>query len=245
MNQQQPAIAFRNVEYSLEQRRIVGPLSCEVAVGEILVMLGRSGSGKTTALRLMNGLLMPDAGTVDIAGRSTTAWDPIALRRRTGYVIQETGLFPHLSVAANVGLVPKLEGWARDRIENRVDELLRLVRLDGVEYAHRFPRALSGGQRQRVGVARALGVDPPVLLCDEPFGALDPVTRRDLQREFLDLVRRLGKTVVFVTHDVSEARLLADRIVMFESGRAAFGGSVAEFDRSPDARVAAFREAAA
>jgi len=184
-----------------------------------LVLLGRSGSGKTTLLKLANRLLLPKAGTVIVDGSSTAEWDPIQLRRRIGYVFQEAGLFPHYTVAENVGLVPWLERWDAQRRSDRVEEMLQLVGLDPREFAGRHPRELSGGQRQRVGVARALAADPPILLMDEPFGALDPVTRAELQREFASLARRLQKTIVFVTHDLREALLLGTRIVLLESGR--------------------------
>ncbi len=186
--------------------------------GETLVLLGRSGSGKTTALKMVNGLLMPSAGEVLVDGTPTTEWEPVRLKRRIGYVIQEIGLFPHYTVAQNVGLVPRLENWDAERIRGRVDELLRQVGLDPEQFARRYPAQLSGGQRQRVGVARALAADPSVLLFDEPFGAVDPVTRLDLQKQFLALRRDLGKTSIFVTHDVREALMLATRIALLRDG---------------------------
>lgn len=237
-------IAFEDVVVEIGGQRLVGPLSLSVEPGETLVLLGRSGSGKTTALRLVNRLLAPSGGVVTVQGKSTLAWDPIALRRRIGYVIQEVGLFPHLTVAANVGLVPRLEGWPEDRRDTRVRELLELVGLPPDRFGPRYPRQLSGGQRQRVGVARALSVDPPILLCDEPFGAVDPITRADLQREFSALTRRLNKTVVFVTHDVREAKTLATRIAVLDEGRLLFLGTVEEFGLSNDPTLAAFRESA-
>jgi osmoprotectant transport system ATP-binding protein len=200
-------------------RALLDALSLAVEEGETLAVIGRSGSGKTTALKLVNALLMPTAGEVRVAGRATTAWDAIRLRRRTGYVIQEMGLFPHLTVARNVGLVPELEGWPRERIGRRVEELLALVGLPAAEFAGRYPHQLSGGQRQRVGVARALAADPPLLLLDEPFGALDPITRAELQREFRALQARLRKTAIFVTHDMREAALVGDRIAVVAGGR--------------------------
>ena len=235
-------IAFEEALVEVGGRRLVGPLSFTVQPGETLVLLGRSGSGKTTALRLVNRLLAPTRGRVLVEGESTTDWEPIALRRRIGYVIQEVGLFPHLTVSGNVGLVPRLEGWPDDRIRERVEALLRLVGLPPDDFGPRYPRQLSGGQRQRVGVARALSVDPPILLCDEPFGAVDPITRADLQREFAELATELGKTVVFVTHDVREARRLATRIALLDAGRLEFLGSVGEFLESAEEVVAAFRE---
>jgi osmoprotectant transport system ATP-binding protein len=228
--------------FELNGRRIVGPLDFSVRSAETLALLGRSGSGKTTTLRLINGLLMPTAGDVRVGGVSTRAWEPVRLRRSVGYVIQEVGLFPHMSVRRNVGLVPELERWVPARIEARVDELLELVGLAHQEFADRLPHQLSGGQRQRVGVARALAADPPILLCDEPFGAVDPLTRVELQREFSALTRRLGKTVVFVTHDVREALRVADRIALIEEGRVAFLGTTDEFRSSGDSAVRAFRD---
>ena len=200
-------------------RALLDALSLAVEEGETLAVIGRSGSGKTTALKLVNALLMPTMGEVRVAGRATTAWDAIRLRRRTGYVIQEVGLFPHLTVARNVGLVPELEGWPAERIGKRVEELLALVGLPAAEFAARYPHQLSGGQRQRVGVARALAADPPLLLLDEPFGALDPITRAELQREFRALQARLRKTAIFVTHDMREAALVGDRIAVVAGGR--------------------------
>ena len=215
------AILFSSVSYGVNDgspRSILRDVSLEVHEGETLVLLGRSGSGKTTLLRLVNRLLFPTAGQVLVQGRATSDWDAIHLRRGIGYVIQEAGLFPHFTVAENISLVPGLLGWAAGRTAARVDEMLRLVGLDPGEFGGRRPRQLSGGQRQRVGVARALAADPPILLMDEPFGALDPVTRAELQREFEALARRLGKTIVFVTHDVREALLLASRIILLQSG---------------------------
>ncbi|MGB9464989.1 MAG: ATP-binding cassette domain-containing protein [Candidatus Acidiferrum sp.] len=217
-----PAIEFRGVSYHINDipgRAIVSDVSLAVSHGETLVLLGRSGSGKTTLLKLINRMLVPSQGQILVEGRATTECDPIQLRRGIGYVIQEAGLFPHFTVAQNVGLVPTLEKWDSVRIAARVEELLHLVGLDPAEFSNRRPRELSGGQRQRVGVARALAADPPILLMDEPFGALDPVTRAELQREFSALARRLGKTIVFVTHDIREALLLASRIALLHAGR--------------------------
>ncbi|MBI4503611.1 MAG: ATP-binding cassette domain-containing protein [Gemmatimonadetes bacterium] len=230
------AIEFCGTRFAVNGRTIVGPLDLTIRRSETLVFLGRSGSGKTTSLRLINRLLVPTSGTVQVDGRSTLDWDPVRLRRRIGYMIQDVGLLPHFTVARNVGLVPRLERWPGDRVGARVTELLELVGLAPADFAHRLPHELSGGQRQRVGVARALAADPPILLCDEPFGALDTATRADLQREFAALIARLGKTVVFVTHDVREALMLASRIAVFHDGRIAFLGSVEEFastDRPP------------
>lgn len=237
-----PLVEFEKVEYHVDGTRLVGPVSFGVDAGEVLVLLGASGSGKTTTLRLVNRLLEPTAGVVRVEGRSTTDWDPIALRRGIGYVIQETGLLPHLTVSRNVGLLPKLEGWEVGRTTARVDDLLNLVGLPADKFVSRRPHQLSGGQRQRVGVARALALDPPILLCDEPFGAVDPITRRDLQREFKDLVSSLHKTVLFVTHDVREALRVGTHVALFDHGHIVFGGSVAEFEASGDPRARAFRE---
>jgi osmoprotectant transport system ATP-binding protein len=221
-------------------REIVSDISLEVATGETLVLLGRSGSGKTSLLKLTNGLLIPSKGKILVNQKATTDWDRIKLRRGIGYVIQEAGLFPHFTVAENVGLVPTLEGWPRRKIETRVTELLRLVGLDPGEFGGRRPRELSGGQRQRVGVARALAADPPILLMDEPFGALDPVTRAELQREFVALARQLRKTIVFVTHDLREALLLASRIVLLQSGRIVANARREDFLQLEHAEVRAF-----
>jgi osmoprotectant transport system ATP-binding protein len=215
------AIEFRGVSYRINDipaRSIVSNVSLTVSRGETLVLLGRSGSGKTTLLKLINRMLAPSQGQVLIEGLATSEYDPIRLRRGIGYVIQEAGLFPHFTIAENVGLVPSLEKWDSAKITARVEELLRLVGLDPAEFSGRRPRELSGGQRQRVGVARALAADPPILLMDEPFGALDPVTRAELQREFSGLARRLSKTIVFVTHDIREALLIGQRIALLHEG---------------------------
>lgn len=236
-----PAIEFRNVEYRLnDNRALLSEFTLKVVRGETLVLLGRSGSGKTTTLKLINRLLEPSGGEVQVEGRATTAWDPIRLRRRIGYVIQEVGLLPHMTVAENVGLVPSLEGWNGERTGARVEELLGLVGLNPNQFGSRRPHELSGGQRQRVGVARALAADPPVLLMDEPFGALDPITRAEMQREFSQLQKRLGKTIVFVTHDVREALLLGSRIALLSEGRLKAVHTPDEFLGSTEAEVAAF-----
>lgn len=215
-----PLVEFREVSYAVDGGPpIIDRLSLQIWRGETFVLLGESGCGKTTTLRLVNRLLTPTSGLVLVEGRGTTAWDVIRLRRRTGYVIQEAGLFPHFTVAENVALVPQLDGWDESRIRGRVCELLELVGLDPGRFAERYPRELSGGQRQRVGVARALAADPPLLLMDEPFGALDPLTRASLQKEFAELKARLGKTVIFVTHDVREALALGSRIALMDKGR--------------------------
>ena len=224
-------------------RTLLDALSLAVEEGETLAVIGRSGSGKTTALKLVNALLMPTDGEVRVDGRATTAWDAIRLRRRTGYVIQEVGLFPHLAVARNVGLVPELEGWPAERIGKRVEELLALVGLPAAEFAARYPHHLSGGQRQRVGVARALAADPPLLLLEEPFGALDPITRTELQREFRALQARLKKTAIFVTHDMREAALVGDRIAVLAGGRLCAVATPEALRESGDPEVRALMDA--
>jgi osmoprotectant transport system ATP-binding protein len=214
-------VQFHNVNFTLPNapEPIITDLNLSVAQGETLVLLGESGSGKTTTLKFVNRLLVPTSGEVVVEGKSTMAWDAIALRRRIGYVIQEGGLLPHFTVARNVGLVPSLFGWEKSRTNERIRELLELVGLNAATFSERYPRELSGGQRQRAGVARALAADPPLLLLDEPFGALDPLTRASLQREFADLAKRLGKTAILVTHDVREALLLGTRIGLMHRGR--------------------------
>ena len=233
------AIECIDVTYRINRRYLVENLNLKVLEGEVLVLLGRSGSGKTTTMKLINNLLAPTSGEVLVMGKATTEWNPIQLRRKIGYVIQEIGLFPHFTVEQNVGLVPKLEGWEGDRIQSRVRQLLELVNLDPQHFAKRYPSQLSGGQRQRVGVARALAADPPVLLMDEPFGALDPITRLELQREFYQLQQQLGKTVILVTHDIQEAFFLASRIGLMQDGKLVELASPKEFVKSqqPEARA--------
>jgi osmoprotectant transport system ATP-binding protein len=196
----------------------VDDISLTIPAGEIVVLLGPSGSGKTTTMRLINRLIEPTSGKIIVAGQDAMGLDPNELRRHIGYVIQNAGLFPHMTVGTNVGLVPQMLGWDKRKIAERVDELLRLVALDPGTYRDRYPRELSGGQQQRVGVARALAADPPAMLMDEPFGALDPITRERLQDELLQLQEELGKTIVFVTHDVDEALKLGDRIAILREG---------------------------
>src|SRR6059036_1233926 len=245
------ALEVRGLGYELPGKReggrgghLVQDVSFTVAAGETLVLLGRSGSGKTTTLKLINRLLEPTAGEVLVAGERAAGLEPTRLRRRIGYVIQEVGLFPHFTVAQNVGLVPRLEGWPAERIAARVRELLALVGLDPEGFLARYPHQLSGGQRQRVGVARALAADPPLLLLDEPFGALDPITRVELQREFRGLEGRLGKGIVFVTHDVREGLMLGTRIGLMQGGRLAFLGTPDEFRASTQPEAVAFMSAA-
>jgi len=243
MDSPEAAVEFRDVTYRLpDGREILKDLSFAVYRGEIMVLLGRSGSGKTTALKLVNRLLENSSGEVRVEGRATRDWDVIQLRRHIGYAIQEVGLFPHYTVERNIALIPSIENWPADKLRARIQELVRLVGLDP-EIMPRYPHQLSGGQRQRVGVARALAADPPILLMDEPFGALDPLTRSDLQREFLALQQRLQKTVLFVTHDLHEALLLGTRIALLEQGRLVSLTSADGFRRSSDPLVAKYMEA--
>lgn len=235
-------VEFREVSYQVHSvpSPIISNLNLQVLRGETLVLVGESGCGKTTTLRLINRLLLPTSGQVLVDGKATSEWDPIKLRRQTGYVIQEAGLFPHYTVERNVGLVPALEGWEESRIRNRVLELLSLVGLDAQRFAQRYPGELSGGQRQRVGVARALAADPPLLLLDEPFGALDPLTRASLQSEFAELSDRLGKTAVFVTHDLREALRLGSRIGLMHAGRLVVLETPERFLKSNDKHARAY-----
>jgi osmoprotectant transport system ATP-binding protein len=243
MDSPQSSVEFLDVCYRLpDGREILNHLSFAVARGEIMVLLGRSGSGKTTALKLVNRLLEQSSGEVRVDGRRTGDWDVIELRRHIGYAIQEVGLFPHYTVERNIALIPTIERWPEEKTRARVQELIRLVGLD-LDIASRYPHQLSGGQRQRVGVARALAADPPILLMDEPFGALDPLTRSDLQREFLALQQRLGKTVLFVTHDLHEALRLGTRIALLEQGRLVSLTSVEEFRKSSEPLVVKYMEA--
>jgi osmoprotectant transport system ATP-binding protein len=235
------ALEFRAATYRLPSGTpLISGLTLSVARGETLVLLGRSGSGKTTTLKLINRLLEPTEGEIFITGRSSVSWDPIQLRRGIGYVIQDAGLFPHWTVERNVGLVPRLEQWPEERIQARVREMLSLVGLPPEEFAKRRPSELSGGQKQRVGVARALAADPPILLMDEPFGALDPITRIDLQKEFRALAQRLQKTIVFVTHDVREALFLGTRIALLDQGHLVGVYAPAEFLKATEPEVHAF-----
>ncbi len=240
MTNGQTTIEFRDVSFALaDGRKLLANLNLQVNNGETLVLLGRSGSGKTTTMKLINRLIDPTSGEVRVDGKPTIEWDPIRLRRRIGYVIQEVGLFPHLTVEENIGVVPRLEGWDADRIQARARALLTMVGLDADRFARRYPRELSGGQRQRVGVARALAADPPVILLDEPFGALDPITRREIQQEFRSLQHELGKTMVFVTHDIAEAFVLATRVALLKDGEMILLGLPAELlqSRHPEARA--------
>jgi len=240
MSNGQTTIEFRSVSFALPNgRTLLADLNLEVNAGETLVLLGRSGSGKTTTMKLINRLLDPTSGEVRVEGKPTVEWDPIRLRRRVGYVIQEIGLFPHLTIEQNIGVVPRLEGWDPEKIRTRARELLVMVGLEPDRFAGRLPRELSGGQRQRVGVARALAADPPIILLDEPFGALDPITRREIQQEFRSLQAKLHKTLVFVTHDIGEAFVLASRIALLKDGQMILLGPPAELLASshPEARA--------
>jgi osmoprotectant transport system ATP-binding protein len=232
------AIAVRGVHVSRGAAgTVLRGLDLEIPAGETLALVGRSGAGKSTLLKLINGLIVPDRGEVIVDGRDTRQWNPFELRRRIGYVLQEIGLFPHMTVGANVGIVPKLLGWDPARIDARVTEMLTLVGLAPATYAQRGALELSGGQRQRVGVARALAADPPILLMDEPFGALDPVTRAELHREFRRIQAQVRKTVVIVTHDMAEAFALADRVGVLDDGLIAQLDAPRELARSTDPRV--------
>ncbi len=233
------AVQFGDVSASRGGRRVLESVSIAIAAGEVMALVGRSGSGKTTLLSLINRLIEPDAGEVIVEGLATTSWDPIALRRRTGYVIQEAGLFPHMTVASNISIVPRLLSWPDAKVRARVDELLTMVGLVPATYRDRWPDELSGGERQRVGLARALAVDPSLLLMDEPFGALDPMTRSDLHAEFRRLQDALHRTVVLVTHDIAEAFALADRVAVLGDGRIVACDTPAALRASSDPRVAA------
>ncbi|MBC7578713.1 MAG: ATP-binding cassette domain-containing protein [Tardiphaga sp.] len=234
-----PLIAFTDVSKSFDGGAVkaVDDVSLDVAEGEFLAIVGGSGSGKTTLLRLANRLIDPSSGTVTVAGEDVALSDPIGLRRRIGYVFQSGGLFPHLSVADNIGITPKLLGTPANEIADRVDELLALVRLDRTQHRDRFPHELSGGQRQRVGVARALAARPRIVLMDEPFGALDPLTRDALGDDFRALHDRLGLTTIMITHDMTEAILLADRVAVMRSGKLLAQGTPTELSDSTDAYV--------
>ncbi|MCS6813567.1 MAG: ATP-binding cassette domain-containing protein [Cyanobacteria bacterium] len=233
-------VEFRHVSYQVAARTLLRDLTFQVYRGEVLVLLGRSGSGKTTTMKLINHLLTPTSGEVWVQGKPTIAWDAIQLRRQIGYVIQETGLFPHFTIERNIGLVPTLLGWKSLQVKARVHELLHMVGLDPSQFADRYPHQLSGGQRQRVGVARALAADPPLMLMDEPFAALDPITRLDLQRQLQRLQTALGKTIVFVTHDIQEAFRLATRIGLMHNGQLIVLGTPEEFLASPEPEAQAF-----
>jgi len=234
-----PLLDIRDLSCSLGGRSILRDVSLQVQPGETIALLGRSGSGKTTLLKTVNGLVPLTSGSIHFEGRAAADWNPIDLRRRMGYIIQDDGLFPHWTVEANVALVPSLQKWSAERIAARVAELLDAVGLPPSEFRARYPRSLSGGQRQRVGIARALAADPPLLLCDEPFAALDPITRLDLQRLFLDLRNRVRKTALFVTHDIREAMLVGTRIALLHEGALELLATPQEFRGAgtPEARA--------
>src|SRR4030081_2413055 len=239
MSDAPPLIAFEHVEKSFDGGRVraVDDVSLEVAEGEFLAVVGGSGSGKTTLLRLANRLIEADRGSITVEGEDVRRADSIRLRRRIGYVFQSGGLFPHMSVAGNIGVTPKVLGWSSEEILARVDELLDRVRLDRAHYRDRLPHELSGGQRQRIGVARALAAKPRIVLMDEPFGALDPLTRDALGDDYRSLHRKLGLTTVMITHDMTEAILLADRVAVMRGGKLLAQGTPAELSASGDAYV--------
>jgi osmoprotectant transport system ATP-binding protein len=234
------AIEFRDVRFAYGPQTVLDAFSLRLEQGTVGALVGRSGTGKTTALMLVNRLREQTSGVVAVDGRDTREWDVIQLRRQTGYVIQEAGLLPHLTVFDNVGLVPRLQGWDASRIRSRADELLRLVELPPETFGGRYPRELSGGQRQRVAIARALAADPPVLLMDEPFGALDAITRAELRRQFRRIQRELHKTVLLVTHDIAEALTLSDRVGILDGGQLVAWDSPEAIAASTDARVRPF-----
>jgi len=244
MSATRAVVQFDNVGYTVSGTVVISGLDLEIYEGETLVLLGESGCGKTTTLKLINRLIEPTSGEISIEGKRTTDWDAVELRRRIGYVLQEGGLFPHYTVAQNVSLVTGLLGWDEARKRERTREMLDLVGLSPQRFADRFPHELSGGQRQRVGVARALAADPEIILLDEPFGALDAITRTNLQKEFARLVRDLGKTAVFVTHDLHEAMLLGTRIALMDKGKIALLATPDEFKHSDLPLVRAYLETA-
>lgn len=235
-------VEFRDVGFEIGDAKILAGLNFSVARGETLVLLGESGCGKTTTLKMVNRLVVPTSGEVLVDGKPTSQWDAIQLRRRTGYVLQEAGLFPHFTVERNVALVPSLENWSADKTRYRIKQMLDLVGLEPKQFAGRFPHELSGGQRQRVGVARALAADPELLLLDEPFGALDPITRSDLQKEFAALVKTLNKTSIFVTHDLREALALGSRIALMEKGKIVVLETPGNFVKSDNPLARAYLE---
>jgi osmoprotectant transport system ATP-binding protein len=235
----EPAVEFADVSASRGGRPVLRRVSLSVPRGQTVALVGRSGSGKTTLLRLVNRLLEPDAGDVLVEGQSTRAWDPIALRRRTGYVIQDAGLFPHVTVGDNIATVPRLLEWPADRVDARIDQLLTLVGLEPAVFRGRWPDELSGGQRQRAGLARALAADPPLLLMDEPFGALDPITKGELHAEFTRVQSALHRSVILVTHDMAEACALADQIAVLHDGELIACDTPAQIRASSDSRVRA------
>jgi osmoprotectant transport system ATP-binding protein len=238
------SIEFANVYYRVDgSREVISNLKLAIPAGEVFMLLGQSGSGKTTALKLINRLLTPAQGKIYVEATPNDEWDVIKLRRHIGYAIQDVGLFPHYTASQNVGLIPRLEGWERSRIESRTDEVMRLVGLSPERFSDRYPSQLSGGERQRLGLARALAADPPIILMDEPFGALDPLTRARLQTDFRQLQQQLRKTVVFVTHDVGEALLVGDHIALMEAGGVRNVYTPREFLNATDENVKKYLEA--
>jgi osmoprotectant transport system ATP-binding protein len=234
-------VRFQDVAFVHPGRpAVLQDLTLSVEQGEMIAIVGRSGAGKTTVLKLVNRLLLPTSGSVIVEGRDTRDWDGIQLRRRIGYVIQDVGLFPHMTVEENITVVPRLEHWPAERARARAHELLELIGLPPLTYAARRPHQLSGGQRQRVGVARALAVDPPILLMDEPFGALDPVTRSEVRREFARIQQQLQTTVILVTHDMAEACVLGRRVCVIDAGELVVCGTPAQVARFKDPRVRGF-----
>jgi osmoprotectant transport system ATP-binding protein len=231
------AIRFDDVHARRGAVPVLQGFELDIHTGETIALVGRSGAGKSTILKLINRLILPSSGGVLVQGRNTASWDPFELRRRIGYVMQEVGLFPHMTIAENVAVVPRLLGWDTGRVASRVDDLLTLVGLHPADYASRRPDQLSGGQRQRVGVARALAADPPILLMDEPFGALDPVTRAEMHHEFRRIQDQVRKTVVLVTHDMAEAFALATRVGVLADGILAAIDAPRAIARSQDPRV--------
>jgi osmoprotectant transport system ATP-binding protein len=240
---QEAVIEFRHAGYRLPTGQVLlSDLNLSIPKGETVALLGRSGAGKSTALKLINRMLEPTDGEVRVKGRSTLAWNPITLRRQIGYIIQDVGLFPHYTVEENISVLPRLEHWPEERIRPRIAELLELVGLHSGEYLRRYPHELSGGQRQRVGIARALAADPPILLMDEPFGALDPLTRAEVQCEFQAVQQNLAKTIVIVTHHVGEALLLGTRIAVLDAGKLVGVYSPKEFFNATEPVAAAYVE---
>ncbi|MEJ2682792.1 MAG: ABC transporter ATP-binding protein [Candidatus Sulfobium sp.] len=229
----QEKIRFRNVSKSYNGSDVLKDVSFSVGEGETLVLIGTSGCGKTTTLKMINRLTEPTGGGIEVNGRDLSSYEVTDLRRGIGYVVQSIGLFPHMSVKKNISIVPDLMGWPGEKVASRVDELLGMVGLDPGSFRERYPGELSGGQQQRVGVARALAADPPIILMDEPFGALDPITREGLQNELADLLRKIRKTVVFVTHDIFEAAILGDRIALMDGGRLVQTGRPKEIVENP------------